>query len=324
MKLGRKIISSSSLLFALFLLFSGMTGYLLISSEPENKDMLYDIQEGFQQDESARNDRINSAEYDGEVNYARGSEMAEARKHYESSIEDYGIGSIYMPKADISVPLLAGTSEWNLFNGVATDSPDQQLGEGLFVGLSHNLINGTLLKDIDKMSESDLVYLTDFEDVYIYKTLDQKVVHETNGDYFEEPANDESPKLLLYRCEGSSGTDWRRVVYGEYIDKKPVSEVSDNILDGLQIDTELVDKSQSSAKDSTELKSLESNHDKDDGSLFIKIKNVLYSLRDKLAELISKKEYLRDYFLASYSLVDENTVIFGIVIVTLFLIYAIF
>lgn len=325
MKVIRKIIGTSSLIFSFFLLFSGTIGYLLLSSEPDNTVIIEDVQKAFLSDENSRQERINHSGYDDDVRFATGSEVAEARKHYESTVADYGIGFIYMPSADISEPILAGTDEWNLFNGVGTDRPDQELGEGLFVGLSHNLINQTLLQRIDQMEVDDLVYMTDFKDVYVYRVVRQEIVHESDGKFFEEPAEDELAKLLLYRCEGGYGTEWRRSLLSEFVEKKSFDEVDQSILDGLQI-KQVVEHSFED-KDESNLDDDEVPIQEDDsvgwkGRLeknslpmgFLRIKNLL-------ADMISHNEFLRDYFLGTYSLVDGNNLFFVIVIIILFGLY---
>ncbi|MFZ2709208.1 MAG: class A sortase, partial [Leptotrichiaceae bacterium] len=234
----KKLIAYFSLSLAFILIISGATGYLIMGSEGDPESAIKLVEKELSKSAHARQKRINQANYDEEVDFARGAEIAEAKKNYHSTIEKYGIGSIYMPKANISVPILAGTSEWNLFNGVATARANQELGEGLFIGLSHNLINDTLLKNIDQMTPGDYIYASDFEDVYTYKVIDQEVVHETNKNYFVEPAEDERGRMLVYRCEGGYGTDYRRVLYSEFVSKEPVFKTEDNILKGLNIESD--------------------------------------------------------------------------------------
>ena len=142
----KKLIAYFSLSLAFILIISGATGYLIMGSEGDPESAIKLVEKELSKSAHARQKRINQANYDEEVDFARGAEIAEAKKNYHSTIEKYGIGSIYMPKANISVPILAGTSEWNLFNGVATARAKQELGEGLFIGLSDNLINDTLLQ----------------------------------------------------------------------------------------------------------------------------------------------------------------------------------
>lgn len=287
---------------------SGAVGYFIMSSEADSGSSIREVQRELLETDGARQERIDNARYDEDVDFARGSDIAEAKKHFHSSIEEYGIGSIYMPKAGISVPILAGTSEWNLFNGVGTGRAEQELGEGLFIALSHNLVNERLLKNIDQMESGDFVYASDFTNVYIYQVIDQKVVHETNNHYFQEPEEGESGKMLLYRCEGKSGTDWRRALYSEFIESKPVSEVDIEILNGLEIEVEEIEHEQEEIEVEPE--------DVEDV-------NFLDRWIGKFVNFIGQYKGLNDYFLSVYSVADSNPLIFGAIAITLFIFYGI-
>lgn len=310
----KKLIAYFSLSLAFILIISGATGYLIMGSEGDPESAIKLVEKELSKSAHARQKRINQANYDEEVDFARGAEIAEAKKNYHSTIEKYGIGSIYMPKANISVPILAGTSEWNLFNGVATARANQELGEGLFIGLSHNLINDTLLKNIDQMTPGDYIYASDFEDVYTYKVIDQEVVHETNKNYFVEPAEDERGRMLVYRCEGGYGTDYRRVLYSEFVSKEPVFKTEDNILKGLNIESD-------AASDS------DSDNEKEitDEGLELKGRDeeltILDSLVNKVVQSIGQYDLLNNYFLTVYAQVDRQPLLFTAFVFLLFALY---
>lgn len=301
-------------MLAVVMTLSGAIGYFIMSSEADAGSSIREAQKELSETEEARQDRIDNASYDEEVDFARGSDIAEAKKHYHSTIEEYGIGSIYMPKSGISVPILAGTSEWNLFNGVGTGRADQELGEGLFIGLSHNLVNERLLKNIDQMNAGDFIYASDFKKVYIYEVINQKVVHETNNHYFKEPEEDESGKMLLYRCEGKSGTDWRRALYAEFIESKPVSEIDKDILKGLEIEVDEVEETTDVVEEVIE---------ENDEVTETNEKGFLDKWIGKFADFIGEYKELNDYFLSVYSIADSHPIIFGAVAVMLFMFYGI-
>ena len=315
---AKKVFGYLSLFIAITMVVGGAMGYAIMGSEPETEVVMKEVQRTIMVNDTNRQERIDNAEYDEDVDYATGSEIAEARQNYTSTIEDYGIGSIYIPKGDMSVPLLAGTSEWNLFNGVATGRPDQELGKGLFVGLSHNLINDTLIKRIDKMESGDMVYATDFTDVYIYQTVEQEVVHETDSTYFREPDEEETPKMLLYRCEGTYGTEWRRVVYADYITKQPIEDVDESILKGLNVDVDAIKKGESDKveKEVSEFVEVEQKVEKEPKIIFEK--GVA-----KLVGLINQYEWLSNFFLSVYKSADNHPFIFGLIAIALFAIYGI-
>lgn len=236
MKRALRWVRYTSLVLGILMLVGGIVGYFLVRQEPDHSGDVVTTVKDLQN--KALNGTRNAlkADYTNDITFASGQEVVDARRHYESSVQDYGIGTVYMPSVDISVPLLAGTSEWNLFNGIATGRENQRLGEGLFIGLSHNLKSGTLITKIRDMAPGDLVYITDFKNVYIYETVERKVVHQTESKYFKEPLEDEAAKLLIYRCEGEVGTDWRQIVYADFIEQIPVEEMDSFILNGLLID----------------------------------------------------------------------------------------
>lgn len=310
----KKLIAYFSLSLAFILIISGATGYLIMGSEGDPESAIKLVEKELSKSAHARQKRINQANYDEEVDFARGAEIAEAKKNYHSTIEKYGIGSIYMPKANISVPILAGTSEWNLFNGVATARANQELGEGLFIGLSHNLINDTLLKNIDQMTPGDYIYASDFEDVYTYKVIDQEVVHETNKNYFVEPAEDERGRMLLYRCEGGYGTDYRRVLYSEFVSKEPVFKTEDNILKGLNIESDAASDSDSDNEKEITDEGLELEGRDEKLSVFDR-------LRKKVVQSISQYDVLNNYFLTVYAQVDRQPLLFTAFVFLLFALY---
>ena len=310
----KKLIAYFSLSLAFILIISGATGYLIMGSEGDPESAIKLVEKELSKSAHARQKRINQANYDEEVDFARGAEIAEAKKNYHSTIEKYGIGSIYMPKANISVPILAGTSEWNLFNGVATARANQELGEGLFIGLSHNLINDTLLKNIDQMTPGDYIYASDFEDVYTYKVIDQEVVHETNKNYFVEPAEDERGRMLVYRCEGGYGTDYRRVLYSEFVSKEPVFKTEDNILKGLNIESDAASDSDSDNEKEITDEGLELEGRDEKLSVFDR-------LRKKVAQSISQYDVLNNYFLTVYAQVDRQPLLFTAFVFLLFALY---
>ena len=310
----KKLIAYFSLSLAFILIISGATGYLIMGSEGDPESAIKLVEKELSKSAHARQKRINQANYDEEVDFARGAEIAEAKKNYHSTIEKYGIGSIYMPKANISVPILAGTSEWNLFNGVATARANQELGEGLFIGLSHNLINDTLLKNIDQMTPGDYIYASDFEDVYTYKVIDQEVVHETNKNYFVEPAEDERGRMLVYRCEGGYGTDYRRVLYSEFVSKEPVFKTEDNILKGLNIESDAASDSDSDNEKEITDEGLELEGRDEKLSVFDR-------LRKKVVQSIGQYDLLNNYFLTVYAQVDRQPLLFTAFVFLLFALY---
>lgn len=313
-KKGRKILAIGVLSLAILMILAGGMGYLLVSHEPEAEHLIYETQKEFSENKDKRQEKIENADYEGVVTHVEGSAIAKARENYSSSIEEYGIGSVYIPASEISLPLLAGRSESNLLNGVATASASQELGKGLFIGMSHNLVNQRLLQNIDQAEKGDVVYLTDFNDVYTYKISEQTVVHETESSYLEEPDEGEGAKLLLYRCEGELNTDWRRIIYGNYIKKEKIEEVDEDILKGLMIDFEEINTKEKTESYSSKTDKIESP--KEENS-----KKTLEQTKIKVIDFISQLDFLSYLFLRVYAFADSYTAPFFILVLLLFIIY---
>lgn len=211
---------------AILLIASGALGYWLTIQSPKQLDDA--IKLAAATDSKQLRQRQKQATYDKKVDFATGDELAEARKHYQETINQYAIGVIAMPDADIRQPILAGTGDYNLFNGVGTDNPNQRLGQGLWIGLSHNLLTSTQLLDpIDQLEPNDEIYATDFDTVYVYRITNQEVVRYDDPTFLKPPKSDEPARILLYRCEGEVGTIYRRVVVGELMNQQPLENATE-------------------------------------------------------------------------------------------------
>lgn len=214
--------------------FGGTTyyGYTLVNEQYSN----YEVQQIAQStSQEERRDRQINADYDNDIAFATSEQLAEARQHYLDTIEENAIGAIYAPDIDMEQPILAGTADYNLFNGIATAGSEQILGDGLWVGLAHELQSGDsqLLERIDELQAGNRIYATDFEKVYVYEVYDVQTVHFTNTNALQRPNDGEDARMLLYRCIGGYNTEYRLFSLATHVDTLPVHEVDENILKGL-------------------------------------------------------------------------------------------
>jgi len=178
-----------------------------------------------------------------------------AQKEFNNIVHKSGIGRIYIPIdngswKDVKLPVLSGPYEQNLYVGISSDQTSMRIGEGFFVGLIHSLDyvkKEPMFKYASEINIGDLIYMTDFDKIYIYETIEQKVVHESEAIHLMEAEKIESlrlsgqeygtPQLLLYRCEGTVGTPYRRIVYGTLKEEKDFKDYNNDkdrfILEGL-------------------------------------------------------------------------------------------
>lgn len=159
---------------------------------------------------------------------------AKAQLRYTEIVNQWGIGALYIPSADIHSKILAGIDNQNLMVGVGTYYKDQQLGKGNYVLLAHNLVQGGgLLGNLPKTTLTQVFYLTDFTSVYEYVAIKNDVVDQNRGDLMAIPTDDLTSIVTLIRCEGGLNTPKRAVVQGKFLKEYPASEATKAVKLGL-------------------------------------------------------------------------------------------
>ena len=159
---------------------------------------------------------------------------AKAQLRYVEIVNQWGVGALYIPSADVHSKILAGIDNQNLMVGVGTYYQDQQLGKGNYVLLAHNLVQGGgSLGNLPKTTLQQIFYLTDFTKVYEYVGIKNDVVDQNRGDLMAIPTDDQKPLVTLIRCEGGLNTSNRAVVQGEFLKEYPVSEATKAVKLGL-------------------------------------------------------------------------------------------
>ncbi|MGH1802000.1 class A sortase [Enterococcus avium] len=159
---------------------------------------------------------------------------AKAQLRYAEIVNQWGVGALYIPSADIHSKILAGIDNQNLMVGVGTYYQNQQLGKGNYVLLAHNLVqSGGSLGNLPKTTLQQIFYLTDFTKVYEYVAIKNDVVDQSRGDLMAITTDDQTPIVTLIRCEGGLNTPKRAVVQGEFLKEYPASEASKEVKLGL-------------------------------------------------------------------------------------------
>lgn len=159
---------------------------------------------------------------------------AKAQLHYTEIVNQWGIGALFIPSAEIHSKILAGMANQNLMIGVGTYYKDQQLSKGNYVLLAHNLVQGGgTLGNLPKTSLQEIIYATDFTNVYEYQATKNEVVPASRGDLLAIPDGDKPAVLTLIRCEGGINTPNRAVVQGKFLKDYPISEASAEVKLGL-------------------------------------------------------------------------------------------
>jgi len=127
------------------------------------------------------------------------------------------IGFISIDRVNLFLPIFHGATNVNLLAGAGTMHYNQQMGEGNYPLAGHHMNDPTLLfGPILNVRVGDLVQMTDRGDLYSYRVVDTKLVHQSEVDILGDT---EVPTVTLFTCDTSTiATDFRWVVVAEIID----------------------------------------------------------------------------------------------------------
>ena len=282
----RKLIKALPVLWFVFgLAFAGacFVGYRQLSSSNDNaaEQMTHQIQS--KQESQQQLDKKNGlANFDpNQIKPVTPSEYAAAQLKYEDIVNQYGIGSLFIPSAGIQTKILAGMTNENLMVAVGTYYADQRLGKGNYVLLAHNLVEGGgVLNSLPNTKLNHVIYATDFANVYEYTATKNETVDQSEGQLIEKPS-DEAPAIItLFRCEGGLNTPNRAVVQGEFVKSYPAKEATEAVKIGLGLG--IMKEKPNESTDQT-IESYSKPTDNQQPRKQFKQKKPKYSLLEKLA-----------------------------------------
>lgn len=238
-RLKRLFLVTKTLFILLFIsmvavMCTAIYGYLQMEQEPAAAAV--DI--GQSEELSSFNlDKISQANYEEkQIASVKIADYARAKSAIQTTTNNWGIGKIVIPKVSIDLPILAGLANENLLSGAATYRSDQQLGRGNYVLLAHNIFDkDVLLHRIQDLKKGDLIYTTDFKDIYVYEVSLNKIIEETEVSYVEKESADHRALLTLLRCEGDIGTIYRRLVQGKLKSILPLKEAEADLFDQMNL-----------------------------------------------------------------------------------------
>jgi len=175
--------------------------------------------------------KIMNADYDErQIASVNISSYAEALARASETVNNWGIGRMILPESQIDLPILAGIANINLITGGSTFRMGQQMGRCNYVLLTHSVYGArdVLFQPLSETRRGEQVFLTDFEQVYVYEVRSNQVVHDSEVHWLaqlelDEQGNTSTPLLTLMRCEGNIGTRYRRVVQAELINIQPLN-----------------------------------------------------------------------------------------------------
>lgn len=200
-------------------------GYFKMQEEPPVAS--YDI--GQEAELSRYNlDKVHNATFDErQIASVRVADYAVAKNLTKATTNNAGVGKLVIPSVDIDLPILAGMANENLLTGASTYRPEQQLGEDNYVLLSHNIFDqDLLLHRIQDLKTGDLVYATDFTDLYVYEVYLNEIVEDHEVHYIEKNKDGQEAIMTMFRCEGDIGTVYRRLVQAKFVRTTALDDLS--------------------------------------------------------------------------------------------------
>lgn len=223
------------LAFGLLLSCASYYGYQLLLDANGNAEQMTHSIETKKSSQRKRKKKVEEATYcPRQIKPVTPVAYAKAQLQYVEIVNQWGVGSLFIPSADIHSKILAGIDNQNLMVGVGTYYKAQQLGKGNVVLLAHNLVQGGgVLGNLRKTSLQQVFYLTDFTDVFEYVAEKNEVVDESRGELMDIPDVGESAIVTLIRCEGGINTPNRAIVQGKFLKKYLASEAAEEVKLGL-------------------------------------------------------------------------------------------
>ena len=219
-----------------FLLLVGVG--LLMSPMLEStiiENAVYDFSSfSFTREQLAQN-RRNAGHFEVELDIAI-PELPEVLQNLPHVDRSDVIGFISIDRVNLFLPIFHGATNVNLLAGAGTMHYNQQMGEGNYPLAGHHMNDPSLLfGPILNVRVGDLVQITDRSDLYSYRVVDTKLVHQSEVDILNDT---EVPTVTLFTCDTSTiATDFLWVVIAEIIDTSTL-EGTGLTTGGLQLSAE--------------------------------------------------------------------------------------
>lgn len=151
----------------------------------------------------------------------------------EKNLRHGAIGEIAIPKVNIRLPIFKGVSNDVLICGAGTMKEGQKMGEGNYALASHHTKNKELLfTPLERVEVGDEIYLTDLENIYVYKTYINERVSPEATYVLEDLPNKKI--ITLITCGESEGFT-RIIVQGELKEIISFKDDKNNIKDNFEI-----------------------------------------------------------------------------------------
>ena len=114
-------------------------------------------------------------------------------------------GMIKIPAIGVRSAITEGMSNYALYSSVGTAKPNQTMGTGNYALGGHNNYdygrNGYLFSMLSAAKVGQLIYLTDFKQVYVYRIYDRQVISASQSEIIQDNrATNQQPVITLFTC----------------------------------------------------------------------------------------------------------------------------
>lgn len=158
------------------------------------------------------------------------------RSKLTRNLDDLYLGYVYIPSIHLKQPVINELSNDALLTGASIIYEDMEMGKDNYVIASHfsylseRHLFSPLYYEKAQGAQGQLIYLTDLENMYIYKTTFFEVVDPSQTQYIQRGQGKDL--ITLYTCNYNN-YDGRIVMQGELEEVLPIDEVSEEILSAL-------------------------------------------------------------------------------------------
>lgn len=133
-------------------------------------------------------------------------------KAYKQTVQT-AVGKIAIPKLNLELPILAGTTNNHLKAGATTYRANQVNGKGNYVLLGHNMgQKHVLFSDLGQLRLGDKITVQTAEATKDYTVTRKQIVSEKQGEVLQNTTDN---RLTLVTCDKETATSNRLVVTAE-------------------------------------------------------------------------------------------------------------
>lgn len=130
---------------------------------------------------------------------------ADAQKAQQYAGRYTHIGMIKIPAIGVRSAITEGMNNYALYSSVGTAKPNQTMGTGNYALGGHNNYDygrkGYLFSTLSAAKVGQLIYLTDFKQVYVYRIYDRQVINASQSTIIQDnQATDKQPVVTLFTC----------------------------------------------------------------------------------------------------------------------------